>query len=286
MRLKRNMPNFIEIAINIPSGKIAFDDDLRYIFGDDQPNFELNEILGLKLATEHYGRLGIFHGFVGNSSPSVYQNKNKIAIGCSGPKRESVGLVGKKVGTIITGLWWYSLMDYDLYVSKGGDPKVRVINVTPGRYVLKHRLSSTGWAKPPTLFASLEKSNRKVKAWKLPEEGVADALLKVLPKNMRKSKNWIQVKPSNDEETKGLYKVSGRVGPKVKSFDNKGKLSKSQSSFAILVKETDLKHTKTLMKKVIKNVQENHLADSYRAKKDRTKEEWDFIFSLLVAKMV
>jgi hypothetical protein len=292
--IKRKSAGYVEIAINIPSGKIAFGNDFRDLYCKERENFELNETLGLKLATEFYGTLGLFHGFVGNSCPSLFQDKDKITIGrCGKSKRQTVGLIGRKVGSISTDLWWYSLSDYDDYVAKGGDPDIDVINVTPGRYVLTHRLSSSGWDQAPTLYATLERTKRKVKSWKLPEEGVADSLLKLVPKKLEHKDNFVHVAPAYAEEAKGIvgydksiigYKVSGRLGPQViqKTMMNNFKNHKGQIRFRILVQESDLKDHKTLIKKVIKNLEDNTYAAKLRMKKKKTPAENEFIMNLLL----
>ena len=67
-------PRPIEVAIDIPSGRIAFADDLRFAYPiDDCEGSPQNADgpLWQKVITEGYGKVGLFHGYVGNSCPSI-----------------------------------------------------------------------------------------------------------------------------------------------------------------------------------------------------------------------
>jgi hypothetical protein len=46
----------------------------------------------------------------------------------------------KEVGNICTDLWWYSIMDYDKFISLGGNPEnvANIIEVPAGEYEMDH----------------------------------------------------------------------------------------------------------------------------------------------------
>ena len=142
---KCKYPNgfIIEFELNVPSGKIVATDDLRPHFeicGD----YDINTDLGCRSTTLEYANIGCAHGFVGNSCPGIYKQKNKYIIACGYYKddacNEYVAPKGKSVGGICTDLWWYSIADFDEYVrrAKKQPPADMVIDVEPGVYQFRH----------------------------------------------------------------------------------------------------------------------------------------------------
>jgi hypothetical protein len=142
------MPEY-SIDLSVPSGKLVFANDLRDLFEgeyeeeDLRPSsrgwgFDVCTELGCRQVFEAYGRLGMAHGFVGNTCPGVYRrNKDTLTISTKGSKKQHVG-------GICTDLWWYSIVDYDDYVRRVGasPPKVwsiSVVNVEPGTYRVTQR---------------------------------------------------------------------------------------------------------------------------------------------------
>jgi len=188
-------PRPIEVAIEIPSGQIVFSDDLRFAYPvPDEKGMPQNVHgpLWQKVITEAYAEAGLFHGYVGNSCPSIHRYNGKLLIGNQSYDRRTYGsrhdLPGTDIGSVCTDLWWYSIADKDdlfrrIYEA-GEDPeKYRfdgIAKVKPGRYVLKHYWPHFG--KPrikhgeAELFATLELSDKEITPFRLPDEGVADAL--------------------------------------------------------------------------------------------------------------
>lgn len=157
------------VEIDVPSGKMAFFNDLREFFpiNDDHYVNYLSEIIR---CSQDYAADGLIHINVGNSSPSVHQVGNTLIVGRSVPeekwdskKKEYVplspeaikagSLPGEKVGYISTSLWWFGACDYSHLVErvkklgdkdnlncekdikqaiKNGD--IFVVDVEPGRY--------------------------------------------------------------------------------------------------------------------------------------------------------
>lgn len=95
-----------EFDLNVPSGKIILDDDLRYLCRIANED-DINSNWGTHQAILSYANNGLALGFgIGNSSPTVARQKGgKYTIG----HRQG----GKKIASICTDLWAYSIIDYE-----------------------------------------------------------------------------------------------------------------------------------------------------------------------------
>jgi len=186
----------IEVAIDIPSGRIAFADDLRFAYPiskhKESPQ-NADGPLWQKIITEGYGEAGLFHGYVGNSCPSIHCHNGVLIIG--NPSHDKNwetrdDLPGKRVGGVCTDLWWYSIADYDrlaahMHEMGGNIDDIRpdgVIKIKPGRYVLRHYFPYFGKSRIKhndgvEIYATLHRSDKEIKPLKLPEEGLADLLM-------------------------------------------------------------------------------------------------------------
>ena len=173
--------------IDIPSGKIVMDDDLRHYTPEEvQKKADSADIMtegGTIEYIEAYreGGLGIF--FVGNTCPSVYRcGENKLLVGNLGTDEDDESNTLTKadleivehdldgdtesVASICTDLWWVSLMDHDRFMEAckkvGDDPEEvlghwtrNVVNVTPGRYRVTYL--GRGSDTYPEVFATIER---------------------------------------------------------------------------------------------------------------------------------
>lgn len=198
MKSKRNN-QVLEVSLSIPSGEVVYADGFGEEFEVDKKECPetLNETMGLKQMTEAYARIQIFHAFVGNSCPSLYKEGNKITIASKSFSRKTPSKVqGRKIGTIITDLWWYSLMDRAEYLKRGGDPKTPFFKVKAGQYLLKHNLHSGYFdGDDEVIYATLELSNKKAKEWKLPEEEMLPLLREELKVQMKDEKASLYLSP-------------------------------------------------------------------------------------------
>ena len=185
----------VEVEMNVPSGKIIIENDFRELWPEVPDYFDVNETLGLKLTTEAYGRYGMFHGFVGNSCPSVFQKGDTFYIGNQGydDSDEIIDpLPGKRVGGVITDLWWYCVADLDDYLARGGKIEKRwsgptIVDVAPGRYILKHYYGISTREeydyKKKEIFATFEKASSpytRLNQWVMPEEPLYRELPRIL----------------------------------------------------------------------------------------------------------
>ncbi len=120
-----------KIELNVPSGKMVVENDLRHLFpinGDFNINVEKN----CMLASQAYAEVGMAHAFVGNTCPGLFKINNKYYTIAQTDK-------SRCLAGIVTDLWWYSIVDADEYTRRGGNIEdVHVVKVPPGVYEFHH----------------------------------------------------------------------------------------------------------------------------------------------------
>lgn len=145
------------VEIDCPSGKLLFGNDFRTEYDPDLKHPDDGDLMGNGAyhswkVFQTYGAIGMGHGFVGNSCPTVWQHsKTKVGIWNIGhePHKddrydgpEITPKEGKSIGSICTDLWWYSIVDLDDYIAHGGATELRhdcIAKVKPGRYRITHK---------------------------------------------------------------------------------------------------------------------------------------------------
>ena len=129
-----------EVLVGIPSGKIVFANDLRNLVVVDSGG-SLNEPRGQKELTLSAASVGLALVFVGNTDPRVIRDGETLLVGS--------GIKGDRLGSISTGLWWYSAMDHDFFVDRCAAAGVRpedddyfVVDVEPGVYAFSDEFAN------------------------------------------------------------------------------------------------------------------------------------------------
>ncbi len=184
------------ITLNVPSGKIIVDDDLRDVYDgfDHDGCGDYNSVLGQADTVKSFAALGCAFGPVGNTCPGLYQTgPTSYVIACPEYNQEPedgeddpefdyeeiVGdLVGKpKLAGICTDLWAYCIADYDDWVRRGGKLQdhydqvsdtvsqvpegfAEVVEVPPGVYQFTHHSGETGfddYAAGTVVYAHIER---------------------------------------------------------------------------------------------------------------------------------
>lgn len=121
-----------KVRVSVPSGKLAFANDLRHIFPTWMDRY-VNHNFEVRLTTEDYARSGCLHFFVGNSCPSVSKYKDKLYVG--GKQRGA-----RRKGSVCTDLWWVSAADHENLKAKAAERgqavpgDVFIVDVEPGTY--------------------------------------------------------------------------------------------------------------------------------------------------------
>jgi hypothetical protein len=117
-----------EWELNVPSGKLAVANDLRRWFPSDG-DYDINNSMGTHLTTLAYANVGMSHGFVGNTCPSIYRDGDHFVIGSYQEKlwddetdeeRDNPELCpwGDSVASVCTDLWWFSIVDFDEFLRR------------------------------------------------------------------------------------------------------------------------------------------------------------------------
>lgn len=223
----------VQVAIDVPSGKLVVDNDLRDLFPDveDMPHIDGQGVqFWMKAYTEAYGKIGLLHGYVGNSCPSVYKYGDTLYIGnqpsdvewSEYKKRPFVAhpqIPGKRVAGVCTDLWWYSICDHDEFIRRGGKVNRSVhpwqnpdiVKVRPGRYVLSHHWPFTdgkdSYREKRMVYATIKWSYKLVIPWLLPEEKLFMELGRILPEL-----KWIWIRSNQDRSQFNLFLIVERPG--------------------------------------------------------------------------
>jgi len=148
-----------EVEIEVPSGRLIFRNDMRDLFPTTEERFNVNLTSGKKRCEEHYAELGMFHIYVGNTCPGIYQFEDRLVVGryddevwnSKTEEYEEIECPEKEnlIGGICTDLWWFSACDYDKFIKRGGGvnkdwPADVIVDVEPGRYKLTSYYSVSG----------------------------------------------------------------------------------------------------------------------------------------------
>ncbi len=144
------------IRLEVPSGKIVVDDDMRPLFdGFDHDRFaSYNSVRGqAQVITATAGDKCAF-GPVGNSCPGLWKVGEDAYIIARMPydDDEDSDTEGEEIpspadaqrlASICTDLWAYSIVDYDEWVRRGGDPEdmpnmAEIVEIPAGTYEFTH----------------------------------------------------------------------------------------------------------------------------------------------------
>lgn len=128
------------VELNVDCGELVFGNDFRAFCPD--VDHEIETFIGRRSYVKDYAERGMFHVYVGNTCPGVYQDETGIIrIACGGP--DEVGdteRFGRRMGSICTDLWWFSAMDTATFLAAKLATGGRVsdigatVPVTPGKY--------------------------------------------------------------------------------------------------------------------------------------------------------
>lgn len=145
------------IRLEVPSGKIVVDDDMRPMFnGFDHDGFaDYNSALGQHQVIEAFAEDKCAFGPVGNSCPALWQiDEGEYIIGrkpwvesLDDPWMDEDDVLApegaRKLASVCTDLWAYSIVDFDEWVRRGGDPEdlpgmAEVVEIPAGTYEFTH----------------------------------------------------------------------------------------------------------------------------------------------------
>ena len=147
----------------VTTGKVVIENDLREFFTDC--DFNVNATVGTIRTMKHYAEQKMLHGFVGNSCPGLYLNREQglIHIGADYDQETDetilpAGFDPESIAWVCTDLWWYSIVDLEVLKErvpgfKEKDPEkwseggLTVVEIPAGTWKLTHKygVSETGY---------------------------------------------------------------------------------------------------------------------------------------------
>jgi len=138
-------PNGVPLIfeLNVPSGIMIVANDLRSHF-DFVGDYDVNKAIGCVKTTKAMEAVGCAYAFVGNSCPGVYKTGEDTfiisSVGYDEEAGEDIEPEGMRVASIVTDLWWYSIVDADEFERRGCEGQYRVdrVQVEPGVYRFTH----------------------------------------------------------------------------------------------------------------------------------------------------
>lgn len=135
------------------NGKIVVENDLREFMPDNTEDFDINATKGIIQTMKHYHKQGMLHGFVGNSCPGLYfsEKHGEILIGVDCIYDENGNWTDeddlpddsyKRITSVCTDLWWYSIIDLDKFKEINPNMKEKdfeIVEIPAGTWKLTHK---------------------------------------------------------------------------------------------------------------------------------------------------
>lgn len=118
----QNEPKSVSVTIKCPSKKLVFLNDPRSFFPHSRPDkyeVSLSATLGCIQETKFYAKYNIGFFFVGNTVVDIMQKDDKITTLMFNDESDSQVEKYKEhthYDSICCDLWWYTILDYDLYM--------------------------------------------------------------------------------------------------------------------------------------------------------------------------
>lgn len=147
--------NRVSVSLKSPSGKLVFLNHPSEFFKlqrEDKYDLSINTTLGCIAETKFYAKNNIGYFFIGNTVADILQKKGEILTLCyndEDEKQVSKYKEYKNRGSVCTGVWWYTVLDYDLYIKlceqHEVDPKSiehTVVKTNSMQYKVSHSLAA------------------------------------------------------------------------------------------------------------------------------------------------
>ena len=158
-RFRNGVPDLV-FEIDVPSGKMVVTNDLRSIF--QIKDHSISTLVAEFAYTKAYARKGMAHAFVGNSCPGMFQLPCRTKL----PSRFAIGRLAnknvKRVASICTDLWWYSICDADRFEKNSGkkakkDDFLDIVKCKPGRYRFTHVVHKIDRDEDGAVYTTIER---------------------------------------------------------------------------------------------------------------------------------
>jgi hypothetical protein len=147
------------IRLNVPSGKIVINDDLRPVYdGYDDTHRKFADYtsdLGVAQVIEEFAKQGCAFGFVGDAWPDLFQTgEGEYVLANCGWDEELDGPRTPEGWTRLAGvdgaIWSYSIADFGDWVARGGDVKnldedAEIVRIPTGTYEFTYHGGERGF---------------------------------------------------------------------------------------------------------------------------------------------
>lgn len=126
------------------TGRVVIENDLRDFF--DDADFDVNGTAGIIETIDFYAKQKMLHGYVGNSCPRIFLNKDLgvIHIGCDYDEEDEPNLPSgfEHITSVCTDLWWYSIIDLEELKKLDKDfdeNNYTIVDIPAGTWKLSHK---------------------------------------------------------------------------------------------------------------------------------------------------
>jgi hypothetical protein len=145
------------IRLNVPSGKLVINDDLRPVYdGYGREGFaDYTSNLGVAQVVEEFAKQGCAFGFVGDAWPDLFQTGDgEYVLANCGWDEELDGPRTPEGWTRLAGVdgavWSYSIADFGDWVARGGDVKnldedAEIVRIPAGVYEFTYHGGEKGF---------------------------------------------------------------------------------------------------------------------------------------------
>lgn len=151
----QKMPTRVNVTLKSPSGKLVFLNHPSEFFKlqrEDRYELSINSTLGCIAETKFYAKHNIGYFFVGNTRAYIMQKEGVILSALYDEYNDKEVAKYKDYtlrGNVCTGVWWYTVLDYDLYLKLCSEYNVDpasiehcVVETNALKYKVSHSLAA------------------------------------------------------------------------------------------------------------------------------------------------
>jgi len=151
----KKIPTRVNVTLKSPSGKLVFLNEPSQFFKhqrEDKYDLSINSTLGCIAETKFYAEHNIGFFFIGNTTAYIMQKDGEILATLFDEYNDKEVVKYKDYtlrGDVCTGVWWYTVLDHDLYLKLCADHNVdpasiehSVVQINATKYKVSHGLAA------------------------------------------------------------------------------------------------------------------------------------------------
>lgn len=148
-------PSRVNVTLKSPSGKLVFlnhPSDFFKLQREDKYDLSINSTLGCIAETKFYAEHNIGYFFIGNTTAYIFQKEGEILATLYDEYNDKHVAKYKDYtlrGDVCTGVWWYTVLDHDLYLKLCAEHNVdpasiehSVVQTNALKYKVSHGLDA------------------------------------------------------------------------------------------------------------------------------------------------